>query len=232
MNWKILLSLFIIFTIAGLLMFSPRGKQFKEKYLTDYISKTADLVKNVPEEITFKKVDPEDKFNILITTEQSTIDGYSFNINENNVEAEMIYESILLDGQQITTKNTDKVIFKADNMKGTVSFENGKIRISGASDSIEVNNIAFVSDNGPINFDVVGTPVSYNINGITKNSMKFSNIVGLITLGTWSPLSLQNDELEIQYFDGSLSLNEDVLSINGRAYKAKLNNVDLSLENK
>ena len=213
-------------------MFSPRGKQFKEKYLTDYISKTADLVKNVPEEITFKKVDPEDKFNILITTEQSTIDGYSFNINENNVEAEMIYESILLDGQQITTKNTDKVIFKADNMKGTVSFENGKIRISGASDSIEVNNIAFVSDNGPINFDVVGTPVSYNINGITKNSMKFSNIVGLITLGTWSPLSLQNDELEIQYFDGSLSLNEDVLSINGRAYKAKLNNVDLSLENK
>ena len=37
-------------------MLSPKGKEFKEKYLTDYISKTGDLIKNLPEQITFKDV--------------------------------------------------------------------------------------------------------------------------------------------------------------------------------
>jgi len=230
MNWKILLSLFIIFAIVGLLMFSPKAKDFKEKYLNDYISKTGDFIKNIPEKITFKKVAQEDKFDILITTEQSSIDGSFFNINEDNIEVEIIYESISLDDQQISTRNTDKVIFRADQMKGTVSFEQGKLELSGSSDLIEVNNIVLSSDDGPIKFDVIGIPVSYNINGITKNSMKFSDIIGLIKIGTWKPLSLQEDKLEIEYFDGSLNLDEDVLSIDGRAYKAKLNNVDLSLE--
>ncbi len=213
-------------------MLSPKGKEFKEKYLTGYMSKTGDLIRNLPEKITFKKVASEDKFDILVTTEQSSIDGFFFNIDEDNIEVEIIYESISLDDQQISTRNTDKVIFRADQMKGSVTFEQGKLELSGSSDLVEVNNIVLSSDNGPIKFDVVGIPVSYNINGITKNSMKFSDIVGLIKLGTWAPLSLQNDKLEIEYFDGSLNLDEDVLSVDGRAYKAKLNNVDLSLEKK
>lgn len=232
MNWKILLSLFIIFAVLGLLIFSPKGKEFKQKYLDAYITKTADVIKSAPEKITTKEIDSNEKFNVLVTTEPISLEGFRFNI-EDDIEVELIYDSIELNGNFISSKNTEKIIFRAEKIKGTVFFEDRKMKITGISNMVEVNDIVVLSDkDSTIEFEVVGVPVSYTLNKVTKNSMKFSNIFGLIQLGTWSPLSLNDDDLEIEYFDGYLKMQEDNVLIDGSVYKVKLNNVDLSLEKK
>ncbi len=77
---------------------------------------------------------------------------------------------------------------------------------------------------------MTGTPTSFSLDNIEKDAMTFPDISGTLKFKDWSPLALENDNLNIQKFKGTITLGENTLLITGKIEKASLNGVDLSLK--
>ena len=104
--------------------------------------------------------------------------------------------------------------------------------VSGSSLSVELNDIIFVPRAGEekIEFQLSGIPVSYSLNDVENYEMSFTGISGSLRLSDWSPLKLDEDDLNIVYFKGEISQEDDSVRISGMAEKVRLNGVDLSLK--
>jgi hypothetical protein len=116
-------------------------------------------------------------------------------------------------------------------MSGTVQMlGDDKMKIIGESLSVEVNGVVFSpqSNKDKIEFSLTGIPESFSLNNIEKDSMTLYGISGTLKFKDWSPLALENDNLNIQKFKGSIILDADTLIITGKIQKASLNGVDLS----
>jgi len=231
MRFKLLLGLFIIIAILGLLIFSPQGKSFREKYIDKYTGSITGFFKGVTGRLV--KQQPVNRIlDINLETGLNAISGQNFDVQNINIDAELLYDSAIIAGQTVNIK--DKTIdFKAVGMTGTIQMlGDNKMKIIGESSSVEVNGIVLSpqSKKDKIDFSLTGTPTSFSLNNIEKDTMTFSGISGTLKFKDWSPLALENDKLIIQKFKGTITLDEDTLMIIGKVEKASLNGVDLSLQ--
>jgi len=227
MRFKLLLGLFIIIAIIGLLIFSPQGRSFREKYLgpvTGFFKGiTGRLIKQQPVNRTL---------DIMLETDLNVLSGQNFDVQNFNLDVKLFYDSVVVSGQNINVKDSKTIDFKTTGMSGTVQMlGDNKIKIIGESLSVEVNGIVFSpqSNKDKIEFTLTGTPESFSLNNIEKDTMTLSGISGTLRFKDWSPLALENDNLNIQRFKGTIVLDEDTLMITGKVEKASLNGVDLSL---
>lgn len=230
MRFKLLLGLFIIIAIIGLLTFSQQGKSFREKYLDKYIGSVTGLFKGVTGR--FVKQQPVNRtLDITFETDLSGISGQIFDVQNLDLDATLLYDSATIAGQTVNIKDDKTIVFKTSGMSGTVQIlgEN-KMKIIGESQSVEVNEIVLSpqSDKDKIGFSLIGEPKTFSLNNIEKDTMTFSGISGILRFKDWSPLALENDNLNIQKFKGTITLNEDTVIITGKIEKASLNGVDLS----
>ena len=209
-------------------MFTPKGKELQTKLLSEKMP-TGDMLE-IPDLFNKKSINPEDM--ILISTEITDVgmDGNSFDIDDGFVNIEIIYDEIIVDGQTLNIRNTQKATLNSNDMDGKLEFEEGKMFLEGESTYVEINEVVFLADENEIEFSILGTPLSYEITGVSKKSIDIENVIGLLKLEEWSPLSLKNDKIKMDYFDGSIKLEEGVLKLNGLVNKVKLNNLDLSIE--
>jgi len=232
MRFKLLLGLFIIIAIIGLLIFSQQGRSFREKYLDPYVGPVTGFFKGITGR--FVKQQPVNRtLDIILETDLNGISGQNFDVQNLNLDAELLYDSVIVSGQNINVKDSKTIDFKTVGMSGTVQMlGNNKIKIIGESLSVEVNDIVFSpqSNKDKIAFSLSGTPNSFSLNNIEKDTMTFSGISGTLKFKDWSPLALENDNLNIREFKGTIMLDGDTLMIIGKVEKASLNGVDLSLQ--
>jgi len=232
MRFKLLLGIFIIIAIVGLLIFSSQGRSFREKYLDPYIGSVTGLFKGVTGR--FIKQQPANRtLDIMLETDLNGISGQNFDVQNFDLDVKLLYDSVLIAGQNINVKDDKTIDFKTIGMLGTIQIlGDNKMKIIGESLSVEVNEILFSpqSNNNKIDFSLVGTPKSFSLNNIEKETMVLSSISGTLKFKDWSPLALDNDNLNIQKFKGTITLDGDTLVIAGKIEKASLNGVDLSLQ--
>ncbi len=232
MRWKLWLVLFIIVGITGLLLFSEKGREFNQKYLSKYTKVIGDYLRSITGR--FKKPENLNRtLQITITTSPDVLRTIEFDLSEKAFAAEIVYETVYVGDQNIKVKGKDEIDFETESMTGTVSFdESGKISISGKASSVELNGMLFTPKTGEekVEFILVGTPTSFSLNDVENDRMILSGASGLLRLSDWSPLSLENDELDISYFKGDIIREEDSLTISGNVEKISLNGVDLSLK--
>ena len=224
MNWKPLLSLLIIFTIVGLLMFSPKAKNFKDKLSVPLGS----FLKGITGKVTKRPVVSK-KLDVVIEADPDCMRGQEFSIKGSRVEAELTYDLVsLMDGSMSFQENTVEV--KLESMLGSVDvYKNGKMKITGKTDVIELNKMKF--DKTDSQFLIVGTPVSYLLEDVQKDKIVFPVITGSLR---WSGLkgvspSLDNDNLELIGFKGMIGLEGESVTISGSVDKIRLNGVDIVL---
>jgi len=224
MNWKALMSLLIIFTIIGLLMFSPKAKTFKDKLTLPLGS----FFKGITGKVTKGPAVPK-KLDVVIEADPDCMSGLEFSIKGSGVEAELDYDLVsLMDGSM--SFPTSALEVKLESMLGSVDiYKNGKMRITGKTDVVEFNGIKF--DKGDSQFLVVGTPISYVIEDIQKDNLIFPAITGSLR---WSGLkgispSLDNNNLELVDFRGTIKLEDGSVTISGEVDKIKLDGVDIRL---
>jgi len=232
MNWKILLALFIIIAITGLLIFSEKGRGFREKYLDKYIKSVGSYLTGIKSKFIKPKA-VNRTLEITISTDSTNLRGQEFELTERPFKVELIYDAVSVGGQNIDAKGSENIDFKTDSMTGNIVIdENDKMKFSGQAGNVELNEIVFSSKSGEekIEFYLVGTPISFSLIDVEKDSMIFSDISGSLKLGDWSPLTLKNDNLNIVNFKGTIEYEEDSLTITGDIEKASLNGVDLSLK--
>ena len=231
MRFKLLLGIFIIIAIVGLLIFSEQGRNFREKYIDPTLGPVTGFFKDITGQL-IKQPPVNRTLNINLETDLYAISGQNFDVQNINLDANLLYDSITIAGQVVNIKDDKTIDFKAVDMSGTVQMlGDNKMKIIGESVSVEINGIVFSpqSNENKIEFSSTGTPTSFSLNNIEKDTMTFSGISGTLKFKDWSPLALENDNLNIQKFKGTISLVGDTLTIMGKIEKASLNGVDLSL---
>lgn len=231
MRLKLLLGLFIIIAILGLLIFSPQGRSFRGKYLDPYLGPVTGFFKAITGR--FVKQQPVNRtLDITLETDLNVLSGQNFDVQNLNLDMELLYDSVVIGDQNINVKDSKDIGFKTVGMTGTLQMLGGnKMKIIGESLSVEVNGIVFSSQSNKdkIDFSLSGTPTSFSLNNIEKSTMAFSSVSGTLKFKDWSPLALENDNLNVQKFKGTITLDGNTLTITGKIDKASLNGVDLSL---
>lgn len=232
MRFKLLLGILIIIAIAGLLIFSKQGQDIREKYIDKYIGPVTGFFKGITGK--FIKQQPANRtLDVNFETDLNSIAGQTFDVQNLNLDLDLLYDSVIIANQNINIKDDKSINFKSPSVSGTLQIlgEN-KMKIVGESLSVEVNGIIFSpqSNKDKIEFSLTGTPKGFYLNNVEKDTMSFSGVSGILKFKDWSPLALENDNLNIQKFQGTISFDEDKLIIAGKVEKASLNGVDLSLK--
>jgi len=239
MNWKILLSLFIIIAITGLLIFSEKGKSIRETYLDKYLKPISNPISGYFKGITGKFIKSKSvnrTLDMQITLDSVNLQGQEFTLNGNSFEGVLNLGSVSVSDQDINLKESPQANFVINGIQGTILFyPSGEVKISGTANSIELNGILFTSkiDNNkqkPAQFLISGIPMTFSIDGIDKDTMTLPEVKGTLRLADWSPLALNNDNLNIVNFLGSIQKDQESTVIVGKVGEVILNGVSLVLK--
>ncbi len=229
MRFKLLLGIFIIIAIIGLLIFSKQGRSFRENYLDRYIGPVTGFFKDITGR--FVKQQPINRtLDVTVETDFNVLSGQSFDVQNLNLEAELSYDSVLV--SNLMLKNSKTIDFKTVGMLGTIQILGGnKMKIIGESLSVEINDMTFSpqSNKEKVDFSLVGTPISFSLNNIEKDQIIFSGASGTLKVKDLGPLPLEGDKLILQKFRGTVSLDDDILTITGKVERASLGKIDFSL---
>ncbi|MDI6825659.1 MAG: hypothetical protein QMD36_00470 [Candidatus Aenigmarchaeota archaeon] len=230
MNWKVLLALFIIIAITGLLIFSDKGRDFREKYLDKYVRSVGNFFKGITGK--FSKPYPNNTFEFSLTTNPSILDGQNFDVEAVNFDGTLKYDSITVSGQKISVKDGKNIVLKTSGMVGTISIDaNNIMRISGQSALVEINGLIFSPKDGEkvVDFSVTGKPVEYVLSNVYKEDLVFTGVSGMLKLKDLPPLALEKDNLSLKNFLGEIKQDKDSLTMTGKIEKATLNGINLIL---
>jgi len=232
MNWKLMLALFIIVGITGLLLFSEKGRDLKDRYLGKYIQTLTGFFSKYTGKIISPNVNRT--LSVSIKVSSSGLKGQEFILSENSFKVKLKYDSVSVGGQNIKLKDSDVIDFTTESMNGIVTFDQeSKMIVSGNAGLVELNGLLFyppIADK-TVNFNLVGFPSSFSIENFEVDKFVLSDVSGTLTLSDWSPLSLrQNDKLDIYYLKGSIHQSEDSISVIGDVERISLNGIDLTLK--
>jgi len=232
MNWKLVLALFIVIGITGLLLFTEKGRDFKDTYLGKFIKTLSGYFSKITGKITTStKVNRTLPIDIKVSS--SSLNGQKFNLDEDAFKTNLKYDSVYVGDQNIRLKDDDSIEFYTESMTGEVIIDqNNVMTVSGDAGSVELNGmIFFPPDNDKkINFNLIGSPSSFSIENFEHDKLILSDVSGSLILNDWSPLALKNDKLDIYYLKGSIQRSGDSISIIGNVERISLNGVDLSLK--
>ncbi|MBL7170365.1 MAG: hypothetical protein ISS48_05095 [Candidatus Aenigmarchaeota archaeon] len=225
-NWKAILSLFIIFAIVGLLVFSPKGKRI----VGNTTAPIGSFLKTITGKITRSGEKVESRKLDIILTDISpySLGDIEISINGDDFEGKLNYEMISLLDSEIRFDNKE-VNVQTRSLIGSIDFfRNSNMKITGKTDSLKLNSMEITKPD--IDFLIVGEPVSYEIENIEKDKLVFSSISGSLKCSqlTGGTLMLSNDQLELINFDGSIKQGEGSVTISGQVDKMRLNGVEIS----
>ncbi|MBS3051847.1 MAG: hypothetical protein J4428_00560 [Candidatus Aenigmarchaeota archaeon] len=227
MEQKALVVIVVILLLVGILLFVPKGKEFRTKYLDDHFKKIGYFLKGIAVKGKVIKPFEGSKLSVTVSDVSSiSMNGQSFDLKGDDFEAIIVPSSISMDGSSVTF-SSNPLLVRADSMSGTISFSNDLIVMSGKTNQLALGDFGF--NKTGISFSVSGYPISFSLSSVKKNIIAFQDISGSLKwtgLKGTSPL-LKNDRLELYDFDGSIGQIGGNIVIQGTVSKMKLNGVNI-----
>jgi len=224
-NWKAILSLFIVFAIVGLLIFSPKG----QKIVGNRTAPIGSFIKTISGKVTKSGITETKTLDVTLTdVSPSSLGDLEFQIKGDRFQGKLEYELISLLDSSVNFDERE-VDVQTGGLTGTVSFfRNGNMKITGKTNSLKINSMNLEKQD--TNFLITGKPISYDLPNINEKKLEFSYISGSLK---WSGLSgiapmLSNDQLELINFDGSIKQSNELVTITGKVDKIILNGVEIS----
>ena len=225
-NFKAILSLFVIFAIVGLLLFTPKG----QKITGNYTKPVGSFLKTMTGKITKgKSITNIGKFDISLTgVNPSSLNDLEIPVNGNGFQGRLNYEvlSVLNSGIKFDDREID---MKVEGLIGVITFfRNGNIKIDGKTTFLKLNSMEIV--NPDIDLLVVGEPISYEVKDVKKDELVLSSVSGSLRCSqlTGGSLMLSGDQLELINFAGDIEQVNNSLTVTGQVDKMKLNGIDIS----
>jgi hypothetical protein len=227
MQQRTWLIIFIIFAIIGLFLLSPRGKTFREKYLSGAVATVGSFLKGITARaVSTKPSKPTQKIEIgLSGVNIANMNGQEFSVEGSTLEGSFIVESASLEGGSLSFKG-DEVVISVNDMSGTISYHDGKMKVTGKTNQIWFDDIGF--NKTDISFTFEGKPSQYTLSNIQKDVISFSQISGSLSwTGLRVPPLLSGDKLELYNFEGDIKQKNGLVGIIGTVNYMKLNNVPI-----
>ena len=174
-NWKAILSLFIIFAIIGLLIFTPKG----QKIVGNRTAPVGSFIKSITGKITkpSSRTVESKELDIFITqVSPSSLGEIEIPVNGRDFEGRLNYDVVSVLGSSFDFDYKELDV-KAGNLIGNINFlRNGNMKISGNTNSLKLNDMSI--KNQDIDVLIVGEPIYYDIENIEKNELTFSYLSG------------------------------------------------------
>jgi len=226
MGWKVLIALIIFLAVTGALLFSEKGREFKEKYLDKYLGNVGSYLRTLRSRVEQKVVNRT--LQISVSTNLPSLVNQEFSIDEKKFKAKLKFESATIAGYPLTIEDKE-VEFDIDGMSGSILFDGKDLKIYGSAESLKINEMKLSpkSSEERIEFFISGEPVTFSLRDVKKDELKLSKASGILKVNDLSPLALEEDRLSIKNFKGSLELEENEIIIKGYAESVTLNGVKL-----
>ena len=130
-------------------------------------------------------------------------------IREVELEFDDLSTTIIVNGDKLELKNLKKVKLSIEDFAGMVNFGSSELSLSGTARRIEVNDIAFSSEKEvPILFQGLNYR-HLHISDLELKDLELNRGDGELTVGEKLRYILENEELKILYFIGSLTIDQE-----------------------
>lgn len=116
---------------------------------------------------------------------------------------------ITINDNKLELNNLQDINLLMNNFNGKLSFEGHKLSLSGAAKRIEVNGVAFSSEEEiKISFTELGYK-SFTLIKASINSLELDEGNGDLIVGNKLEYSLAGDAVKLLYFEGLLDMNQE-----------------------
>ena len=226
MGWKVLIALIIFLTVTGALLFSEKGREFKEKYLDKHLSNLGSYLRTLRSKVEQRVVNRT--LQISVSTNLPSLTNQEFFIDDKDLKTKLKFESAMIAGYPLTVENKE-IEFEIYGMSGSILFDDGRFKAYGSAKSVKINDMKLSPKSGEerIEFFVSGKPITFSLQDVEKDELKLSRASGILKVNGLSPLALEEDDLSIKNFKGSVELEKDEIIIKGSAESVTLNGVKL-----
>jgi hypothetical protein len=214
MKWKVLLVALLILGIAGILLMSESGVS----YLNLLKRKVGDFVS-----IVFKWVPGGKQFYISLTADKEVFYGKTYKVSNTTFEGSGKVKELKINN---AVSPLDQIDIKIEGMKG--SFETTKqntVKISADASSVVLNNIPILN----LNIYLEMIPSKFSLSQFNTDKMEFSSMSGQIKTEEGWVKNLNNSDVEISGFKGSLELKENQVFLEGLAKKLIIDGKEISI---
>ncbi len=227
MDPKVIAVLLIVLMFAAFLFVTPRGIEFREKYIDEHLGVLGSFFRSITSRTT--GVTSGEKLSILITLVPiSDLNNQKFELKGSGFHGSIVPEYVAFAGGSVTFP-VRYVEVGVPNMMGAVSFANDRIRVEGETSQLSLNEMSFNTTS--TDFTIIGVPVDFALNDIKKNQIIFPDLSGSLSWGGLKgvPPLLANDQLELIDFQGSIIMSENKITIIGFVSKMRLNGVNIGI---
>ena len=175
-----------------------------------------DNYRSIPLSLSFDQIPTFEK--------NATVGGVSLEFDD-------LSTTITVNGDKLELNNLKEVILSIQDFVGEVNLETPELSLSGTARRIEVNNVAFSSENPlPISFQGLNYR-HLQLTDVQLKDLELPQGSGELKIGEKLRYTLENEELKVFYFNGALTVNKkyenaSMLQLEGNA-KGLYDNGDL-----
>jgi len=227
MNPKVIAVLLIVIMFGAFLFVTPRGREFREKYIDEHLGILGSFFKGIKSKAAGTTSD--EKLSIqLSSVPLSDFNGQKFTLKGQGFHGSIIPEFVVFAGGTVRFKD-NFVDVGIPNIIGTVSFESDRIKIEGKTTQLSLNDMSFNTTS--TDFTIVGIPIEFQLNDVQENLMTFQTVSGSLSWGGLKgvPPLLANDRLELMDFQGLIIMDKNKISITGLVSQMSLNGVNIGI---
>lgn len=229
MNPKVVGALIIALMFLSFLFVTPRGRTFRENYIDEHFSNLGNFLKGITSRVSKSGPSEGEKLSILISGIPSTdFNGQKFVLSGHGFSGDLYYDHISFAEGTVSLANSYLKV-SIPNMIGNVVFASDKIQITGKASQLGLNDLSF--NTTTTDFLIIGTPVAFDLNDLSVDTIAFSDISGSLSWGGLKgiPPLLADDKLELFGFQGSIKMFNGKIMIDGLVSKMRLNGVNIGI---
>lgn len=236
MNWKALVTVFVIIGIGAMLMTTDGGKKFIGQtfdfvrigvgnfgsFISGFFSGSGFQLPIGPEQMP-----SGNPFLMSLVTAKESFYGQSYAVYNTSFEAKSLCEyGIRIDDIHVRTEAKECVI-EAEEMRGAFEYTTaGTVKFDGEVSRLEIDNNVYTSTGKAIKLSFEVIPKDFVLVGLTQSKVTIASATGRISRlspqgSIKSTEELYAEKLEISGFVGFIKLEEPNIKLQGTAVSVK-----------
>lgn len=214
MQWKVLLTVFVVLTLISTLLFS------KPDYAKLFVDRMSGFLSNI-----IKPSIPEVSFQIILTADRNSFYEQSYKVYNSTLMVSGVPIQMKVGDVQWSIKN-DNIVDVIVDFDGTFEITKaGSVAVSGKSRYVEINNVG-TSNQADVSIEIVPTE-GFVLGGLVQKRITLSSVKGEITrVDTGGVQPLSDTSVDIDSFIGNMQLKDDKIILNGFVNSVKVKGVN------
>jgi hypothetical protein len=232
MNWKSLLTIFVILSIGTLLLTTESGAEFAGQTLDFAKVKVGNFISglfsgsfswSVPFSSSSWKIPSGEQFLIILSVEKGALYGQQYSVPNTSLSMRAVCDTgIKLNDVMIKPQYIECSIY-AEEMKGVFEYtESGTVKFEGEVGSIMVDGSIYTSDSSRLKASFEVMPIEFELSDLLQRKITIDLATGSIERlnpdgSTKSTEGLDAESLEINGFMGLIKLDGSNIRLQGSA---------------